>query len=157
MAFYTVLIAAWNSSIQPPSGVSGTGLSSTQTTVQKLANVNGWTVTGAVPTSFITSGDQLLNCIHWSEFTVLTAQQQSNVLALCNVPGHLLGGSANAGLAVPGMFLATFPSSGTTIASLTALAQATTQSWAQANGYPWLDATHGNLSGSDLSAAGGLT
>lgn len=156
MAYYDVLIAAWNSSIQPPAGVIGTGLSSAQNTVTKLSNLNGWTVTGTVPTNLTVTGSQILNCVAWSEFSGLTAQQQNNVLNMCAVPGGLLGGSTNVGLIVSGMIVATFPSSGATIASLTALAKATTQSWAQANGYPY-DSSRGNLNGNDLSAAGGLT
>lgn len=156
MAYYDVLIAAWNSSIQPPAGAVGTGLSSAQTTATKLSNLNGWTVTGSIPTNLTVVGSQILNCIAWSEFNVLTAQQQNNVLNMCAVPGPLLGGSTNVGLIVSGMIVATFPSSGATIASLTALAKATTQSWAQANGYPY-DSSRGNLNGNDLSAAGGLT
>lgn len=161
MAYYTALISAWNSSIQPPTGVTGTGLSSAQSTLTKLSNVNAWTVTGSVPTSFLTSGDQLANCINFAEFNTLTAAQQSNIMALCNNKGPLLGGSTNVGLLTGGMFVTYFSTpSSPTIAKLTALAQAVTQSWAQANGYPY-DGTHGNLSGSDLGAAnssiGGLT
>lgn len=133
MAQYTALIAAWNSSVQPPSGVVGTALSSAMSTAQKITTINGWTITGAVPTSFTTSGSALANCINWPEFSALTAQQQSNLLALCNNPGPLLGGSTNASKLAPGMFLSCFPfaSSGPTIQAVTALAQAVVQPWWQ--------------------------
>jgi len=161
VAYYDILIAAWNSSIQPPAGVTGTGLSSAQSTTTKLNNVNAWTVTGAVPTSFTVVGSQLANCINWGEFAVLTATQQSNLLGLCQIPGPLTGGSANVSLLTAGMIVASFPSSGVTIANLTALAKATTQSWAQANGYNYASSVVGNINSGDLAAAnssiGGLT
>lgn len=160
MAFYTTLIAAWNSSIQPPVGVTGTGLSSAQSTLTKLANINAWTVTGSVPTIFTILGSQLANCVNWNEFNALTAQQQSNLLGLFQID-NLLGGSANVSLLTDGMILAAFPSSGVTIANLTALAKTTTQSWAQANGYSYNSSVTGNINGGDLAAAnssiGGLT
>lgn len=162
MAYYTALIAAWNSSVQPPSGVTGTGLSSTQTTTQKLTNVNGWTVTGSIPTSILTTGSALANCINFAEFNTLTATQQSNVLNMCSIPGALLGGSTNVGLLVGGMFVTYFTTpSSPTIQNLIALAKSATQSWAQANGYPYADALTGNIQTGDLAAAnssiGGLT
>ena len=46
MGDYGALIAAWNSATQPPTGVTGTALTSGMTTAQKLAAVNGWTVPG---------------------------------------------------------------------------------------------------------------
>lgn len=157
MAYYDILISAWNSSIQPPTGVTGTGLSSTQTTTQKLSNVNGWTVTGSIPTSFVTTGSALANCINFAEFNTLTAAQQSNLLGLLQISGGLLGGSTNVGLLTAGMFVTYFTTpSSPTIANLTALAKATTQSWAQANGYPYASSVTGNLGGGDLSNAGGL-
>jgi len=161
VAYYDVLIAAWNSSIQPPVGVTGTGLSSAQATATKLTNVNNWTVTGTVPTSFLTTGSALTACINFAEFNTLTATQQSNVLALCNCPGPLLGGSTNSGLLTGGMFVTYFSTpSSPTIAKLTALAKATTQSWAQANGYLYVSSIQGAINNHDLtdanSSIGGL-
>lgn len=149
MAYYTALINAWNGATQPPTGVTGTGLTGSMTTAQKIAAVNGWTVTGTVPTSFTVSGAQLLNCINWTEFAALTAPQQANLLMLCAVPGALLGGSSNVALVTDGMFLAYFTNhSGPTIAALTALAQGTVQPWWQANGYT------SPISTADTTAAG---
>lgn len=135
MAYYTALITAWNGATQPPAGVTGTALTGL-TTAQKLAAVNGWTVTGTVPTTFFATGDKILNCINWGEFNALTAQQQSNVLAMCNNLGQLLGGSGNTTHLVAGMIIAYFPAAGATITALTALAQASTNPWWQTNGYP---------------------
>jgi hypothetical protein len=105
-------------------------LSTSNTLAQNITIMGNWIVTGVVPTSFYVTGSQLLNCINWTEFAALTAAQQSNLLALCQVQGPLLGGSANAAFIVPGMFLAYFTNhSGPTIAALTALAQATVTPW----------------------------
>ena len=162
MAYYDVLIAAWNSSIQPPTGVTGTGLSSGQTTATKLSNVNNWTVTGVVPASILTTGSALANCINFAEFNSLLPTQQSNIMALCNIVGPLLGGSTNVGLLTAGMFVSYFSTiSSPTIANLTALAKATTQSWAQANGYPYVSSIQGAINNHDItdanSSIGGLT
>ena len=162
MAYYDVLIAAWNSSIQPPTGVVGTGLSSAQTTTQKLVNLNNWTVTGVIPASILTMGSALANCVNFAEFNTLTAAQQSNIMALCQITGPLLGGSTNVGLLTAGMFVTYFTTpSSPTIANLTALAKATTQSWAQSNGYPYYSAVLGGINNNDIAAAnssiGGLT
>ena len=46
MGTYTALAAAWNSSTQPPTGVTGTALTGL-TTAQKIAAVNAWTVKSA--------------------------------------------------------------------------------------------------------------
>lgn len=134
MAYYTALIAQWGT-------LSGT-------TAVKLAAINALTVTGTIPTTFSTTGPQLLNCIKWSEFNALTAQQQSNLMALCNNPGPVTGGSAQVSLIAAGMFLAYFGVQSQTITNLTALAQATVQPWWQANGYP------GIFNNNDLIAAG---
>lgn len=121
MAYYDALIAKW-ATLTPG------------TTAQKLAQLNAVTVTGSVPTSFNITGDQLLNCINWSEFAALSAQQQSNMLSICKA-GTLLGGSANTSRMAPGAVIAYFPGGGSTITALTALAQAAVQPWWQANGY----------------------
>jgi hypothetical protein len=151
MAYYTALINAWNSATQPPTGVTGTGLNGTMTTGQKLAAVNGWTVTGTVPTVLSITGVQLANCINWGEFAALTAAQQQNLLLLCLQDGLLLGGSSNTSHLLDGMILAYFTNmSGPTITALLALAQGAIQPWWQANGYS------SAFNSNDLTAAGGL-
>lgn len=134
MPYYTALITAWNGATQPPTGVTGTALTGL-TTAQKIAAVNGWTVTGSVPTAIMVSGSQIANCIDKTEFLSLTAQKQSNILALCNSPGLLLGGSANTSHLLVGILLDAFSPGGATIANLTALAVASVQPWCLANGY----------------------
>jgi hypothetical protein len=42
----------------------------------------------------------------------LQPQEQSNVLALCAIPGQLLGGMGNTDLITAGMFVAYFPLDG---------------------------------------------
>ena len=135
MAYYTALINEW------PNLTPGT-------TAQKLAQINAMTVTGSVPTTIYVTADQIFNCINWTEFAALTAQQQSNLLAMLHTPGQLLGGSANTSRLLDGMLLAYFNVAGPTIANLTALAQATVTPWWQANGYP------GPFNNNDLIAAG---
>lgn len=149
MAYYTALINAWNAGTVP-SGYTGTALSGT--TAQKLVQINGWTKTGTVPTSFFTTGAALLNCINWTEFNALTAAQQLNLLTLCAAPGSLLGGSGQTSHITAGMFLAYFTNvSGPTIIALTALAQAAVTNWWADNGYS------SPFNTTDLVAAGGLT
>ena len=150
-SYYAALIAAWNSATQPPAGVTGTGLTAQMTTAQKLAAVNGWTITGVIPTSTTVTGTQLLNCINYAEFKALTASEQINLLTLVNNGGMLVGGSANTALITDGMFLDYFSHSGSTISALTNLAQAIATPWWQANGYS------SAFNANDLQLAGGLT
>lgn len=156
MAYYDALIAAWNSVTQPPAGVTGTGLTGL-TTANKLIAINGWTVTGSVPTSFFTTGAALLNCLDKTELQALTAAQRLEILTMCAVPGQIAGGSANASRGAPGLILAYFNVAGATIANLTALAKAVTQPWASANGYPLAQNGGGGITAVDLANAGGLT
>lgn len=137
MAYYDALKTEW-------ALLSGT-------TAQKLTAINALTVSGSVPTTLYVTGAQLLNCINWTEFAALTAQQQSNLLMLCANPGPLLGGSGNTAFVVDGMILAYFSHAGPTVAALTALAQASSQPWWQANGYS------SPIGSGDLAAAGGLS
>jgi len=152
MAYYTALVTAWQSVTQPPAGVTGTGLTGGMTTSQKLAAINGWTVSGSVPSTVYVTGAQILNCINWTEFAALAAAQQSNLLMLCACQGLLLGGSANVSHITAGMILAYFTNlSGPTITALTALTEAEVVPWWQANGYT------SPINANDLLAAGGLT
>lgn len=149
MAYYDALIAAWNGATQPPTGVTGTALTGGMTTAQKIAAVNGWTVSGTIPTAITATGAQVLNCVVWSEFAALTATQQANFLALCAGSGQLLGGSANLTRILPGMLIACFGGASGTITNLSALAKATVTPWWQASG-----ALNGPLSTTDTTAAG---
>ena len=150
MAYYTALINAWTAGIVP-GGYTGAALTG-QTTAVKLVNIDGWTITGTVPTNFFVTGDQLANCINWTEFAALTDAQQKNLIGLCQIPGKMLGGTANVSFLPVGMFLAYFTNlSGPTILALTALAKGAVTPWWQNNGYT------SPISQADLDAAGGLT
>lgn len=46
MSYYSSLISAWNSAIQPPAGITGAGLSTNNTTDENLALLWAWTVPG---------------------------------------------------------------------------------------------------------------
>lgn len=151
MAYYTALTTAWNGATQPPAGVAGTAITGGMTTAQKIAAVNGWTVTGAVPTSFFTTGAAVLNCINYAEFKALTSTQQANLLGVLAVAGQLLGGSGNTTKMVAGMIIDYFPPAGPTIAALTALAQGTVQQWVTASTGGGLN---GPISQTDATAAG---
>lgn len=118
MAYYTALISKWGT-------LSGT-------TQSKLDQINALTVTGSVPTTFYTTGAEILNCIDWTEFNALTAERQTNLLQMCAIPGQLLGGSAQTSHLVAGMIIAYFNIAGPTVAALTALAKATVTPWWQA-------------------------
>jgi len=137
MAYYTALIAGWNGNT-PPSGVVGTALTGL-TTAQKIAAINGWTVTATIPAQYTITGAQIAGCIKWSEFAALTATQQAQILAMCAIPGPLSVGSSAAEIALlfDGMIVAYFGSGSVTVANLSALATAAQAfSGATAEGLP---------------------
>lgn len=134
MAYYDALIAIWPS-------LSGT-------TDQKLATLNAMTVSGAVPTAFSVTGDQIYNCLVASEFQALTAAQQQSVRDIFNLPGAFQAGT---GTTVRTVLLATFGVGTTTRANFVALAKAIVVTWWQSAGYL------APINTSDLVAAGGLT
>lgn len=150
MTNYAPLIAAWNSSTQPPTGVTGTGINGTMTTAQKLTAVNGWVITGAIPSVLSVTGNQVVNCINYTEFSAISSTAQVNILRLCSITGPLVGGSANTAFLVDGLIIANFTTGSKTIAALTALAQAAVTPWWQAQGFT------GPFSTTDLGLAGGL-
>jgi len=155
MAYYTPLITAWNSPTVLPSGVTGTLLSGLST-ANKIIAINGWILTGSVPSTFQVSGAQVLNCINWPEFAALTAQQQNNIFMACagSSSGMITGG---AGTFIGGMFVAYFSLAGPTIAALTALAKGISMPWWQATVAQGGAGLGSTISLADLSAAGGLT
>jgi hypothetical protein len=156
MAYYTALIAAWNSATQPPTGVTGTGLTGL-TTANKLIAINGWTVSNVPASTWYASAQQCWQCIVLAEFTALLQATRMEIYALLNMPFPRQGGatSANGQIAVL-MPQSTCP---LTYANFVALAQtvAGTSSWWQAsvaNGGGGLSSPVGP---SDLVAAGNLT
>jgi hypothetical protein len=76
---------------------------------------------------------------------------------MCQVPGSLLGGSANTTHLVAGMIIAFFPVAGPTVAALTALAKAQVTPWWQASVANNGGGLTSPVSAADLAAAGGLS
>lgn len=153
MAYYTALQTAWNSVTQPPSGVSGTALSTSMTTLQKVNAVNGWTVIGPAiaPNIPVTN---IINAITTTDFMALTSLQLQQ-LSVVMPPGAETVYAPSGGT-VRGVFGTVFAGKTTTLANLTSLvAQYDTPSiaWCQANGYPYNGLT-GSLGLVDAAAAG---
>ena len=90
MAYYDALIAAWNSATQPPAGVTGSGLLAGDTTAQKCAKINGWTMAGPAKQMLVNS-TVIYNLIVISEYTALSAANQTIVNNLLSM--GLLDGS----------------------------------------------------------------
>jgi hypothetical protein len=152
VAYYDALRAGWNSATQPPTGVVGTGLTGGMSTAQKIAAINSWTLTSTIPAQYTITGAEIASCIKWSEFAALTAAQQTQVLALCAIPGPLSVGSnaAEIALLIDGMIIAYFPSGGATITALSALAPGA-QNWVTSQSGAGLS---GPVSLADTQAAG---
>lgn len=150
MAYYTALIAAWNTGTVPV-GVVGTALTG-QTTAQKIININAWTLTATIPAAYTITSAQIASCIKWSEFAALTAAQQTQVQALLAIQGPISVGSSAAELALycDGLIVAVFGSGSATVANLSALAPAA-QAWVTASVGGGLN---GLVSLADTQAAG---
>ena len=166
MAYYDTLIAAWNSTTLP-AGVTGTPLSASMTTAQKLAAINSWTVVGpyqdVTPSSvvaYLALNVKLAGLINYAKSPPATAAgiAASELIAL-------LGMGTNApsfAMSNPSVFttistmlnaVAADPNSGLAsadVANLLALA-ATTMPWWQHAGYT------SAFNSNDLAAAGGLS
>src|SRR5208282_5031314 len=158
MAYYTALISAWTtSSASPgalPSGVAGTSLNGL-TTANKIVAVNGWTVTGTIPTTTTFSGAQLANWINWTEFAALTAAQQQNLMLLIAGQGPYLGGSSNTGFLPVGMLLSYFTNhSGPTITAMTAYVNSLVFPWWQTPAAQGGGGLNGVVSLADTMTAG---
>jgi hypothetical protein len=149
MSYYTILINAWNGVVQPPTGVTGTGLTVGMTTQQKLDAVNAWTVVGAAQKCIIPVY-QIINAIAPADFLALTATQLSQLQLLLNA-GTV---DVSPGTTIRAIFQSMFVGKTTTINNLVALVKSFDSPpvlWWQANGY-------GSPFGvGDLAAAGGLT
>jgi hypothetical protein len=146
MAYYDTLISAWNGGTQPPAGVTGTALTAQMTTAQKLAAINGWTVTGASKPAVL-SPSQILNAIVFADLAALTQLQVSQLTLL------LAGSSIDASVGTPirAGIQALFAGKTTTLAQLGTLVapfDSPTISWTSSHGYPNLtqiDATNAGL------------
>lgn len=145
---YTNLINAWNSVTQPPTGVTGTGLTGL-TTANKLVAINGWTVPASAQKAVLTPS-AIINAIVPADLAALTTAQVT-LLSLC-LQGSTV--DASVGTTVRAAIQAIFAGKTTTLNQLGALVapfDSPTQLWWVANGYT------GAISPSDLTAAGGLT
>lgn len=131
---WDTLRAAWNGAQQPPAGVTGTGLTSSMTTEEKLAAVNAW-LTAGPSRAMVIPTYKIYNAIVPSEFTSLTNAQQQLVRDILSM-GQV---DASPGTSVRARMVALFPDSTQTFANFAALAQqydTTKVSWLVANGYP---------------------
>lgn len=153
MAYYDALISSWNSSTQPPPGVSGTALSSSMTTAQKLTAVNGWTTTGPVIPMIIPTY-KVYNLISPTEFTNLSSNNQQLVRDILGM-GTV---DASSGTQIRSRMISIFPNGTQTFASLSSLAASydtPVVNWCYANKYPSFGSGGpGNLSQPDCTNAG---
>ena len=152
MAYYDALIAAWNSTTQPPTGVTGTGLAPTDTTRQKITKINHWTV--ATPIKALLQPTQLYNVMVLSEFEALPAASQTAIINLLSI-GQL---DASPGTTVRARFVEIFPNTTQTFTNFSQLVAPFDNDktdWCLFNGYPsYGKAGPGNLSFEDTQNAG---
>jgi hypothetical protein len=153
MAYYDVLISVWNSSIQPPSGVTGNPLTGAMTTQQKVTTINQWTMSGtAIP--MVVPTYQVYNLIDLNDFNALPATSQQSVRDILSM-GTV---DASPGTKVRARFVQIFPSSTNSFTALSSYAKTfdtPSQDWCFVNHYPTHGANGpGNLSVSDANNAG---
>lgn len=155
MSYYTNLINAWNGATQPPTGVTGTGLSSNDTTLQKIAKVNAWTVVGPALTPNIPVTNIIASILS-SDFLALTALQlQEMQFVLQGGDGGNGAVYAPVGGTVRNVFASIFSGKATTLSNLTALVNQY-----DAPAIPWTTASNGGalssvtISSVDTNAAG---
>jgi hypothetical protein len=137
MAYYSALVTAWESVTQPPTGVTGTALTGSMTTLQKIAAVNAWTVATEQPTAILTAA-QILGCITSTDFPNFTALElQWLQTLLATFPNGEITTTNTGPVATLGALI--FAGKTTTLANLNALFTAALVAaipWYQANGYP---------------------
>lgn len=146
MAYYDVLVAAWNDATQPPPGVTGTALTAQMTTAQKLTAVNAWTVAGS-PQKALLAPSVILNAIVPADLAGLTAAQVSFLTLI------LQGSSvdASSGTTIRTAIQTIFTGKATTLNQLAALVapfDSPIVLWTSAHGYPKLtlnDTTNAGL------------
>jgi hypothetical protein len=148
---YTALINAWNSPTQPPTGVTGSPLLSTDTTSQKINKVNRWTVAAPRPALFVPY--KILNAIVDVDLAALTPDQVGQFSLM------LSGSEADLSPGTPlrSTIQGLFAGKAQTIQQLRDLVAPydnAISSWCQANSYPYVSSTVGNLSVSDAQNAG---
>lgn len=132
MAYYDAFIAAWNNGATAlPSGASGTLFLAGDTTEQKLAKLNAWTIQqqGAV----IVPTYKIYNAIVPADFTSLTAANQQLVRDILGM-GTV---DASSGTNVHAVLASVFAGKTTTLSNFAALIATfvVTISWWQSAGY----------------------
>jgi hypothetical protein len=153
VAYYDALIAAWNSTTQPPAGVTGSGLLAGDSTQKKLDKVNAWTTTGAAIRMIIPTYE-IYTVMDVAEFNALTAANQQNmrdILAMGNVDLSPNKPARN-------RMLQLFGAGTVTRAAMSAMAvpyDTPTVNWCGRNGYPLAqNGSIGGLTLIDATAAG---
>ncbi len=157
MAYYDALIADWDaSSASPgalPTGVAGTSLYGLAT-ADKITAINGWTVTGTIPTTFFTSGASIWNCINLTEFQGLSATNQQLIAQMCCIPGGLLGGSAETSFLTNGLIIANFNTGSTFTGSISGTTLTVTVAPSKAFVVGAAISLHGVAAGTTITAFG---
>jgi hypothetical protein len=153
MAYYDAMKAGWTSTTQPPSGVTGTPITGTMTTQQKLDAMNGWTTAGTAVRMVIPTFE-IYNVIDTTEFSALSAGNQQNmrdILAMGQVDLSPNKPARN-------RMLQLFGAGSVTRAAMAAMAvpyDTPTVNWCGKNGYPLAqDGVKGGLTLNDAAAAG---
>ena len=151
MAYYDALIAAWNGTTQPPAGVTGSPLLSTDTTSQKVNKVNRWIVAAPQPAIFVPH--VILNAIVDVDLAALTPDQVGQFTLM------LSGSEADLspGTALRSTIQGLFAGKAQTIQQLRNLVapfDGATMTWCQQNNYPFNSLTAGGLTVVDAQNAG---
>jgi hypothetical protein len=148
---YTALIAAWNSTTQPPTGVTGSPLLSTDTTQQKINKINRWIVAAPQPAIFVPH--EILNAIVDVDLAALTPDQVGQfTLQLSGSEADLSPGTTLRST-IQGLFAGKAQTI-QQLRNLVAPYDNATMTWCQQNNYPYISLTAGNLSVSDAKNAG---
>jgi hypothetical protein len=153
MAYYDALIAAWNSVTQPPTGVTGSGLSAGDTTQQKCAKINAWTMVSSAQRMTIAAYD-LYNLILPSEFDALSPTNSQIVRDMLGMVQVDCSPGSNTRVRLNTLFPAGTQTH-TNFLNFAKNFDTPVQDWCFTNGYP----THGvsgpgNISVADANNAG---
>ena len=151
MAYYDALIAAWNGTTQPPTGVTGSPLLSTDTTAQKVNKVNRWVVTSPIPALFVPH--KILNAIVDVDLAALTPDQVGQFSLLLSGSEADLSPGTPLRSTIQGLFAGKTQ----TIQQLRDLVSPydnATMTWCQQNSYPFNSISAGGLTVEDAKNAG---
>jgi hypothetical protein len=151
MAYYDALIAAWNGTTQPPTGVTGSPLLSTDTTTQKVNKVNRWIVAAPQPAIFVPH--EILNAVVDVDLAALTPDQVGQfTLQLSGSEADLSPGTTLRST-IQGLFAGKAQTI-QQLRNLVAPYDNATMTWCQQNSYPFNSLTAGGLTVVDAQNAG---